>query len=226
MKDADEIDRPAPRERRLRLHLRGDRRGGPRRPHREREVGLAHRGAARELGDGPSFPPIVATADNGAKPHAERRDVAIERRHVRRRSTWACSSTDYCGDCTRTFATGPVEAEAARASTRSSLRAQDGGARARQARDAVHRGARDGPPHHRRGGLRRLLPARHRARRRASTSTRSRASAAASAACSSRATPSPSSRASTFRALRRPHRGPRRRHRGRLRGAHRISPNR
>ena len=50
----------------------------------EREVALALEHEMRRRGaQGPSFPSIVASAEHGALPHAEPRDVAIARGHAR-----------------------------------------------------------------------------------------------------------------------------------------------
>lgn len=69
----------------------------------------------RELGgDGSAFEPIVASAENGARPHADARDVPIPRGTL---VTIDCGASvdGYCADCTRTFATGPLPADLARA---------------------------------------------------------------------------------------------------------------
>lgn len=69
----------------------------------------------RELGgDGSAFPPIVAAAENGSRPHADARDVAIPRGTL---VTIDCGARldGYDADCTRTFATGPLPADLARA---------------------------------------------------------------------------------------------------------------
>ncbi len=75
----------------------------------EREVALDLEVEQRRLGaEAVSFPPIVAAAEHGALPHAVPRDVAIPA------GTfvvidWGCQLDGYCSDCTRTFATGPVD---------------------------------------------------------------------------------------------------------------------
>ena len=75
----------------------------------EREVAWAIEQRARELGaQGASFPPIVASAANGALPHAVPGALEIER------STLVVLDLGtlvdgYCSDCTRTFATGPSD---------------------------------------------------------------------------------------------------------------------
>jgi Xaa-Pro aminopeptidase len=64
------------------------------------EIAMRRRGAS-----GPSFPPIVAAGAHGALPHAEPRDVAIERDALVV-VDMGCVLDGYCSDCTRTFATG------------------------------------------------------------------------------------------------------------------------
>jgi Xaa-Pro aminopeptidase len=69
----------------------------------------------RELGgDGSAFPPIVAAHENGARPHADCRDVAIGKGTL---VTIDCGARlqGYCADCTRTFSTGDLPAELRRA---------------------------------------------------------------------------------------------------------------
>ncbi len=61
--------------------------------------------------EGPSFPSIVAAGPHGALPHAEPRDVEIPR-DVLVTIDLGAIVDGYCSDCTRTFATGEVEAEA------------------------------------------------------------------------------------------------------------------
>jgi Xaa-Pro aminopeptidase len=81
--------------------------------HTEREVAVAMELRARELGaDRLSFEPIVAAADNGALPHAEpRADVQIPRDTLVV-VDYGVVTDSYCSDCTRTFATGDIDAEA------------------------------------------------------------------------------------------------------------------
>jgi len=80
--------------------------------HTERAVALALERKAMDLGaDGVSFPPIVAAAGNGALPHAEARDVEIPAGTLVI-VDFGCRLDGYCSDCTRTFATGELEAEA------------------------------------------------------------------------------------------------------------------
>jgi Xaa-Pro aminopeptidase len=64
------------------------------------EVAMRRRGAS-----GPSFPPIVAGGAHGALPHAEPRQVEIERDTLVV-VDMGCILDGYCSDCTRTFATG------------------------------------------------------------------------------------------------------------------------
>lgn len=66
----------------------------------------------RQRGAEPSFPPIVAAAAHGARPHAEPRDVEIPRDTLVV-VDWGAEFEGYCSDCTRTFATGSVNGEAA-----------------------------------------------------------------------------------------------------------------
>ena len=74
---------------------------------RDLEAEMRSRGA-----EGPSFPSIVAAGPHGALPHAEPRDREIER-GVLVTVDWGARLDGYCSDCTRTFATGDVDAEAA-----------------------------------------------------------------------------------------------------------------
>jgi Xaa-Pro aminopeptidase len=72
----------------------------------ELEIAMLRRGA-----EALSFPPIVAGGAHGALPHAEPRDVAIERGTLVT-IDWGCQLDGYCSDCTRTFAVGGVDGEA------------------------------------------------------------------------------------------------------------------
>jgi Xaa-Pro aminopeptidase len=76
----------------------------------EREVARACEARLRELGAEPSFPPIVATAANGALPHAEPGDRKIGTGELVVFDMGA-QLDDYCSDCTRTYATGEIADE-------------------------------------------------------------------------------------------------------------------
>jgi Xaa-Pro aminopeptidase len=72
----------------------------------ERAVAVALEHRMRELGaQDPSFDSIVASAEHGALPHAEPRDVAIARDTLVTLDIGA-RLDGYCSDCTRTWATG------------------------------------------------------------------------------------------------------------------------
>ena len=74
----------------------------------EREVALAAEEAMRARGaSGPSFPPIVAAAENGALPHATPRDVPIPAGTLVTLDLGAVLD-GYCSDCTRAWATGEL----------------------------------------------------------------------------------------------------------------------
>jgi Xaa-Pro aminopeptidase len=78
----------------------------------ERDVALAMVRRMEDLGaEGPSFPPIVAAGEHGALPHAEPRDVEIPPGTLVVIDAGA-RVDGYCSDCTRTFATGPLDDEA------------------------------------------------------------------------------------------------------------------
>jgi Xaa-Pro aminopeptidase len=70
---------------------------------------MRHRGA--DLGAEPSFPSIVAAGANGALPHAQSRPVEIPGGTLVI-VDWGARLDGYCSDCTRTFATGPLDDEA------------------------------------------------------------------------------------------------------------------
>jgi Xaa-Pro aminopeptidase len=75
----------------------------------EREVARSIVRQMEELGaEGPSFPPIVAAGAQGALPHAEPRDVEIPAGTLVVVDAGA-RVDGYCSDCTRTFATGPLD---------------------------------------------------------------------------------------------------------------------
>jgi len=76
----------------------------------EREVALDLEIAMRRRGaQGASFAPIVAAAEHGARPHAEPRDVAIPADTLVV-IDWGAQLDGYASDCTRTVATGPLDA--------------------------------------------------------------------------------------------------------------------
>ncbi len=79
--------------------------------HTERDVARACEARLRELGAEPSFPPIVAAAENGALPHAEpgEREIGSGELVV---FDMGALLDGYCSDCTRTFATGDPGDEA------------------------------------------------------------------------------------------------------------------
>ena len=75
----------------------------------ERSVALALEHEMRVRGaEDPSFPSIVAAAENGALPHATPRDVAIPEGTLITLDIGA-RLDGYCSDCTRTWATGPLD---------------------------------------------------------------------------------------------------------------------
>ncbi len=73
----------------------------------ERDVARSIERELRERGAEPSFPPIIAAAENGALPHAEPRDVEIPADTLVV-VDWGAQIDGYCSDCTRTFATGTI----------------------------------------------------------------------------------------------------------------------
>ena len=74
----------------------------------ERAVALALEQEMRVRGaSGPSFPSIVAAAENGALPHAVPRDVEIPAGTLVTLDIGAVLD-GYCSDCTRTWATGDL----------------------------------------------------------------------------------------------------------------------
>ena len=74
----------------------------------ERAVALEIELELRRLGaEGPSFDPIVASAERGALPHAEPADVPIPRGTLVTLDVGA-RLDGYCSDCTRTWATGEL----------------------------------------------------------------------------------------------------------------------
>ncbi len=78
----------------------------------ERELALALEVTMREHGaQRPAFESIVAAGPHGALPHAQARDVAIEPGQLVV-IDWGAELDGYCSDCTRTFATGPIDERA------------------------------------------------------------------------------------------------------------------
>jgi Xaa-Pro aminopeptidase len=78
----------------------------------EKEIAAHLEVRMRELGaEDRSFPAIVASGAHGALPHAEPRDVPVERDSFMI-VDMGCVVDGYCSDCTRTFATGSVGDEA------------------------------------------------------------------------------------------------------------------
>jgi Xaa-Pro aminopeptidase len=72
----------------------------------ERDVALDLEFTMRRLGaEAVSFPPIVASGEHGALPHAEPRDVEIPAGTMVV-VDWGAQLDGYASDCTRTFATG------------------------------------------------------------------------------------------------------------------------
>jgi Xaa-Pro aminopeptidase len=74
----------------------------------ERDAAFALELAMRNLGaEHLSFDPVVAAGPHGALPHADPRDVEIERSQLVV-IDWGAQLDGYCSDCTRTLATGEV----------------------------------------------------------------------------------------------------------------------
>ena len=79
----------------------------------ERAFALDLEREMRERGaEGQSFPAIIAAGPHGALPHAEPRDVEIERDTLVV-CDFGAQLDGYCSDCTRTIATGSIDGEAA-----------------------------------------------------------------------------------------------------------------
>jgi Xaa-Pro aminopeptidase len=77
----------------------------------EREVAMAAVRFMEDAGaEGAAFPPIVAAAENGARPHAVPRDAEIPADTLVVVDMGAVVD-GYCSDCTRTFATGSLADE-------------------------------------------------------------------------------------------------------------------
>ena len=111
----------------------------------EREVQLGAEQRMRELGAaGPAFPTIVAAGENAALPHHEAsgREIGTGELVI---IDMGAIVDGYCSDCTRTFATGDLDAEAAevyelvRSTQASALEAVAAGVSGKDA-DAVSRG--------------------------------------------------------------------------------------
>ncbi len=78
----------------------------------EREIALALEDHMRHNGaEEPSFPSIVAFGPHGALPHAEPRNESIPTGTLVV-VDWGARVAGYCSDCTRTVATGALDAEA------------------------------------------------------------------------------------------------------------------
>src|SRR5439155_22450564 len=74
----------------------------------ERELAWRMEQLFRELGaEGPAFETIVASGENGARPHTEPGDRKIGAGELVVIDA-GCALGGYCSDCTRTFATGPL----------------------------------------------------------------------------------------------------------------------
>ena len=132
----------------------------------ERDVALDLEVAMRRLGaEAASFPPIVAAGEHGARPHASPRDVEIPAGTLCV-VDWGAQLDGYASDCTRTFATGELDAARPRA-LRARAPRPGGRARGRAPRPDRPRGRRGGARGHRRGRSRRALRPRPRPRRRA-----------------------------------------------------------
>ncbi len=78
----------------------------------EHDVALELEADMRDRGSQPSFPSIVAGAENGALPHAQPGDRVIGKDELVV-VDFGCVVDGYCSDCTRTLATGPLPDDAA-----------------------------------------------------------------------------------------------------------------
>jgi Xaa-Pro aminopeptidase len=77
----------------------------------ERELALALEIEMRQRGaSAASFEPIVAAGPHGALPHAQPREVPVERGQLVV-IDWGAQLDGYCSDCTRTYATGELGGE-------------------------------------------------------------------------------------------------------------------
>ena len=163
----------------------------------ERDVAVALEHEMRLRGaSGPSFPSIVASAEHGALPHAQPRDVRDRARHAghdrhrRGARRLLLGLHAHVGDRRRCRTSWPRP-------TRSSLRAQVAALDAVRPGPAGPRDRRGRARHDRRRRPRRALRPRARARRRARHPRGAAARAHGRGAAGRRATSSPSSRAST-----------------------------
>jgi Xaa-Pro aminopeptidase len=78
----------------------------------ERDLALKLEFELRRLGaERPSFEPIVAGGPHGALPHASPRDEPVRPGQLVV-IDWGAQLDGYCSDCTRTLATGAIDAEA------------------------------------------------------------------------------------------------------------------
>jgi Xaa-Pro aminopeptidase len=78
----------------------------------ERELAIELELRMRRLGaSGPSFSSIVASGAHGALPHAEPREQPVARDALVT-IDWGAKLDGYCSDCTRTYATGLLSANA------------------------------------------------------------------------------------------------------------------
>ncbi len=118
----------------------------------ERDVALDVEVAMRRLGaEAVSFPPIVAAGEYGARPHASPRDVEIPAGTLCV-IDWGAQLDGYASDCTRTYATGDVDArdrevfELVRAAQAAALGAVRPGPTGREV-DAVARAVIDAAGH-------------------------------------------------------------------------------
>jgi Xaa-Pro aminopeptidase len=80
----------------------------------EREVARGLEQAMRDRGAEPAFPTIVAAGPHGARPHASPREEPIEPESLVVVDV-GCRLDGYCSDCTRSFATGALDDDAAAA---------------------------------------------------------------------------------------------------------------
>ena len=130
----------------------------------EREVAWRLEVAMREMGaEGLSFPIIVAAGTNGAMPHHRPTDHPI-RAGEPVVIDMGCKVDGYCSDMTRTISLGSPQGPFWLVYD-TVLRAQQACIAGLKAGPHREGRGRPGPGHHRQGGARRALRARHRARR-------------------------------------------------------------